>query len=258
MNEEKFSGKADIYKKNRPTYPGELIDYLYSDIGFSHESVVADIGAGTGIFSKLLARRNSTVICVEPNSDMLSAAKEELSAYSNCDFIHASAECTSLAANSVDFITVAQAFHWFDRSRFKVECRRIVKNAGKVVLVWNSRDSADELTIESWNINKRYCPDFKGFSGGMDENPESYADFFENGICGYKIFRNDLVYDEEGFIGRSLSSSYAPKENQPFYHEYINEMRLLFHKYCSDGSIVMRNLTRSYIGNVSHDIIAIS
>ena len=60
MNEEKFSGKADFYRKYRPSYPKELIDYLYT-IHFSSDSVIADFGAGTGIFTRLLLERGSKV-----------------------------------------------------------------------------------------------------------------------------------------------------------------------------------------------------
>ena len=63
-----FSGKEQQYDKNRPHYPARLIDFLYDEIGFCVGSVIADIGSGTGIFSKQLAERGSTVICVEPSA----------------------------------------------------------------------------------------------------------------------------------------------------------------------------------------------
>ncbi len=250
VNEGKFSGKAEIYTKFRPTYPDVFIDYLYSEVGFNALSVIADIGAGTGIFSGLLAKRDSLVICIEPNDDMMIVAKENLAGFKNCVFVKASAENTTLDDNSVDFITVAQAFHWFDSAKFKIECKRILKNRSKVALIWNSRDNSQDLTIENAKINKKFCPNFKGFAGGSEENPQAYADFFKNGHCDFRVFKNDLLFDKESFIGRNLSGSYAPKKGFENYDEYVEEIQKLFYKYSKNGLLTVNNITRSYIGEV--------
>jgi len=251
MNEEKFTGKADTYAKFRPTYPEEFINYLYSDVGLSMDSKIADIGAGTGRFSKLLLLKGSDVICVELNADMLNMAKQELTEFPNCRFVKGSAQNTTLDEKSIDFITVAQAFHWFDREVFKIECNRMLKNNGKVILLWNSRDKSEGLTIENAKINDTFCPTkFKGFEGVMEEEPENYADFFKDGNCDYQIFKTEAVLNEEGFIGRNLSTSYAPKKDSENYGEYVNELKKLFRKYSKDGYLAIQNITRSYVGKV--------
>ena len=126
MNEERFTGKADVYKKFRPSYPKELIDYLYSQVGFSQDSVIADIGSGTGIFSRLLLECGSQVYCVEPNDDMRQTAEKDLAGFRNFISVNAAAENTGLQEKSVHFVTAAQAFHWFDRQAYKLECQRIL------------------------------------------------------------------------------------------------------------------------------------
>lgn len=251
MNEDKFTGKAKIYSKFRPSYPNEFIDYLYSDTGLKESSNIADIGAGTGIFSKHLLLRNSQVIGIEPNDDMRQTAEKDLNQFPKFSMIKASAEHTTLPDSSVDFITVAQAFHWFDRANFRLECQRILKDSGKVILVWNTRDCSSELVNENDEINKKYCLNYNGFSGGSGgENPESYADFFKDGICEYRTFQNDLYFDEESFIGRNLSASYAPKEGTKDHQNYIDELRQLFLKFGINGKICLPNITKSYIGEV--------
>ncbi|MCR8643133.1 class I SAM-dependent methyltransferase [Paenibacillus sp. N1-5-1-14] len=250
MNEEKFSGKAEDYMRYRPSYPEELLDYLYSEVGFNQAHSVADIGAGTGIWSKLLASRNSSVICVEPNVDMLNMAKENLAHEPTCSFVKAPAEHTTLADHSVDYITVAQAFHWFEPALFKLECKRILKDNGKVVLVWNSRDYTDQVTIECAEMNQRFCPEFKGFSGGIGDNPDVFDAFFSNGDYEFKVFNYDLTLDEESFIGRSLSASYAPHKTSSNYDEYVSELKNLFQRNSVNGLMVMRNKTRCYVGKV--------
>lgn len=74
-NKERFTNRVDKYVKYRPSYPKEAIDYLYTVVGFQQQSEVADIGAGTGIFSRLLLERGSRVTAVEPNQAMREAAE---------------------------------------------------------------------------------------------------------------------------------------------------------------------------------------
>ena len=246
MNEDRFSGKADNYKKYRPSYAEKFIEYLYSDIGFEKESIIADIGAGTGIFSKILLDSGSFVYVVEPNSDMLDAAKQTLSNY-ECIYINAPAESTGLPDNSIDFVTAAQAFHWFDREKFKDECLRILKPEGKVVLTWNSRIEEAELTAENNKINQKYCIDYKGFSAGNKfVNSDEYKSYFKN--TEYKEFENNLYFDLEGFTGRNLSSSYAPKPEDESYKLYIEALKELFYKFEKEGRVKVPNITASYVG----------
>lgn len=250
MNTEKFTGKASAYEKYRPAYPEEFIDYLYSQAGFKKESVIADIGSGTGILSGQLLERGNRVLCVEPNADMRQKAEKNLSGYSNFSSVDGTDENTGLNDNSVDFITVAQAFHWFNTVGFRKECRRVLKPGGKVVLVWNSRAAGSEIVIENAAICRRFCPAFKGFSGGEKNDIDTFAVFFKNGIFENKNFENNMAYDLENFIGRNLSSSYAPKENEGNYEGFAAELTRLFEKYKQKNKIVMPNITRCYIGEV--------
>lgn len=118
-SKERFTDRVDAYVKYRPTYPKEAIDYLYDTVGFRPLSEVADVGAGTGIFSKLLVERGSRVTAVEPNRAMREAAERTLGGEPNFRAVPGAAEATGLADRSVDFIVCAQSFHWFDRSRRK-------------------------------------------------------------------------------------------------------------------------------------------
>ena len=249
MNENRFNNMGKIYAQFRPCYAQEFIGYLYSRVGLDKNSVIADIGSGTGILTRQLLEMGSRVFAVEPNTDMRSVAEADLGGFSGFVSVSGSAENTTLSDCSVDFITVAQAFHWFDMQRFKAECRRLLKPGGKVVLVWNSRDRTCELVRENDAVNKKYCPKFDGFSGGLRgaDGDSDLKDFFA-GDCEVKAFRNDLSFDEQGFIGRNLSSSYAPKDVDEHYHDYITELKALYEKFSRNGQLFMPNVTRSYAG----------
>lgn len=246
-NTGKFTNKADNYVKYRPTYPKEFIDYLSSEVGFGKDSVVADIGAGTGILTKLLLDRAKSVYAVEPNLHMRQAGEKYCSEYKNFTAVDGTAEETSLPDKSVDFITAAQAFHWFDRDKAGLEFRRILKSGGKVVLVWNSRISSSEFIMENDELCRRICPNFNGFSGGTDEDGTIF-DFFRDGKCDCRIFNNDRQLSLEEYIGGSLSASYAPFEGEPNYNTFVEGLTKLFEKYSSGGKLLMPNNTRSYAG----------
>ena len=249
MNEHKFDKKGEIYSKARPSYPDELFIYLKDQNLISESTVAADIGSGTGIFTEKLCPYVSRVFAVEPNDGMRSVAEGKYAAYENIISVNGCAEDTKLSDKSVDFITVAQAFHWFDRQSFKTECRRILKNDGNILLVWNDRDTESELIRENYEINRKFCPNFKGSSNGIDFGKDSFADFFD-GDFEVINFRNDLIYDKDAFISRCLSSSYAPNQGDENYNMYVNELRELFEKYSKSSVVPYPYITRCYIGNV--------
>ncbi|WHX98417.1 class I SAM-dependent methyltransferase [Neobacillus sp. DY30] len=247
---DKFSGKAEVYSKARPSYPNEYIDYLLSVKFLNKASRVADIGSGTGILTRQLLERGISVIAVEPNDDMRTIAEKHLQQFEHFTSINGSAEETTLPDKSVDLVIAAQALHWFDQEKFKLECNRIMKQDAKVALVWNSRDFSSPLIKENAEIFKKYCPNFYGFSGGMGEGEEVFHQIFENGEFEFKRFPNDLVMDFEGFLGRNLSASYSLKESDDQYQHFVEAITILFEKYSHDGKIVMPNFTRSYLGKV--------
>jgi SAM-dependent methyltransferase len=235
---DKFSGKADVYSKSRPSYPIEFLDHLISANSLNESSKVADIGSGTGIITRQLLDRGLSVIAVEPNDDMRTAAEEALNQFVHFISIKVTAEETTIPDKSVDLVIAAQAFHWFDHEKFKLECKRILKQEAKVALVWNSRDFTSPLIIENAEICRWYCPNFYGFSGGMADDQEIFKNFFRDGEYEFKRISNDLTLDLEGFLGRNLSASYAPKLTDKEYQGFVEAVKDLFDKYSKNGKII--------------------
>lgn len=246
MNENKFTKKSSIYDKYRPNYPTNLIEYLYTQEGFNNKSVIADVGAGTGIFSEQLLRQGSKVILVEPNVSMLAEARKKLNNYKNAYFLSSSAEQIALPSHSLDYITVAQAFHWFDLEKFKSESKRLLVDNGKVLLTWNITDSESKVMQDLAYLNKLYIGNC--YNTRDKEDLKYYLKFFKEYVLNY--FDNDLELNIDQFIGRCLSRSYSPNENDAIYDEYIDGLKTIFYDNNKDGKIIIKNKTRSMIGIV--------
>lgn len=246
MNDDKFSGKADVYDKFRPTYPAELSDLLYSKF-ITPRSTIADIGAGTGKFSKLLLERGNTVYCVEPNEDMMKIARETLCTYRGFMPVCASAESTTLPDDSIDLITAAQAFHWFDKTEFARECKRISKDKAVCSLIWNSYDTDDPTVKDLEKLNFDSLSKFKGFAGGS--SPEKgVSDFFEK----YETYRfvQSVIFDSDSFLGRCFSSSYSPAIQSEDGSRYRALLTNFFEKHSRDGMLSMPVKTICHVGRV--------
>ncbi|MCM1286041.1 MAG: class I SAM-dependent methyltransferase [Acetobacter sp.] len=248
-NTKKFSGRAENYTKGRPGYPQALIDSLYNSYGFSADCTIADIGAGTGKFSRPFLEMGSIVYLVEPNDDMRITAEKELSIYKNAIFINGSADMTGLDDCSVNFVTAAQAFHWFDADKFKNECKRILKPDGKVILVWNTRDMSSDFNIESYEVYRKYCPEFKGYHGGMKDDDQRIFEFFNNSY-EKSVFENPVAFTKDRFITRSLSASYSLKSGDNNFDNYIRDLETVFDKFSKNDVVIMKNNTTAYIGTV--------
>ena len=144
----RFSNRVDNYVKFRPGYPPEVLDHLAAACGLTAGSVVADIGSGTGIFTKLLLDKGYHVYAVEPNKPMRDAAIDLLFNYENFTPKGGSAEAIALPAESIDMIVCAQSFHWFNNEDTRLEFKRILKPGAKAALIWNNRlTGADGFSI---------------------------------------------------------------------------------------------------------------
>src|SRR5256885_671619 len=112
---QRFSNRVENYLRFRPHYPEETLDFLKADCGLIPESIIADIGSGTGFLARLFLANGNRVLGIEPNKEMREAGERSLKNYPVFTSIAATAEATTLPNQSVNFVTAGQAFHWFDR-----------------------------------------------------------------------------------------------------------------------------------------------
>ncbi|WNQ11936.1 class I SAM-dependent methyltransferase [Paenibacillus aurantius] len=249
-SKERFSNRVDTYVLYRPSYPKEALDYLYGPVGFTPESEIADIGAGTGIFSRLLLERGSRVLAVEPNGAMREAAEKTLGDEPRYQSVAATAEETGLPDGAVDHITCAQSFHWFDRTAARKEFHRILKPGGKVALIWNSRLTGGTPFLEGYeSLLHRYGTDYEKV-GHKNLSEATLASFFKEHSMQRVVFPYRQLFDLEGLRGRLASSSYTPAPGQPNHEPMMMALDDLFNRTQQDGTVSFDYETEIYWGEV--------
>ncbi len=252
MNNDIFDDVATIYSKYRPSYPEKYINYLISKCNLNENSLIADIGSGTGILTKQFLDKNLRIIGVEPNENMRKISRKFLSNYKNFISIDGNDKNTNLEENSVDLITVAQAFHWFDVDAFRKECKRILKPNGKVCIIWNKLDTTNNIVKEEKDIDYKYTNQYKEINNILEDEKRELLikDFFKNDNYECKITENNQIYNKETFIGVNLSKSYSLRKEDKNYDNYINAFEYLFNKYNKNGTLLIKNNTYGYLGSI--------
>src|SRR5579864_6957992 len=133
----RFSDRVADYVRCRPDYPQAMMAWLQRKHHVDPRWMVADIGAGTGISSKMFLDAGQAVVAVEPNAPMRAAALEWLGGNARFRAVDGTAEATTLATASVDLVSAAQAFHWLDPAAVRREWARILRPGGLAAIYWN-------------------------------------------------------------------------------------------------------------------------
>jgi len=246
---QRFSNRVDDYINFRPHYPEEMIAFLVGEGIVTAQSVVADIGSGTGISSELFLLNGNKVYGVEPNKEMREAAENIFLNNKNFISVAATAESTSLAVSSIDLIIASQAFHWFDKAKCKEEFRRILKKDASLALIWNDRrtDSSDFL-IAYEKLLKDFGTDYSEVNH-KNIDKKQMDDFFGEEVRT-RCFDNFQHFEYEGLEGRLRSCSYVPSPEQAGYQPMMEALKELFKEFNTLGKITFEYDTRIFYGKL--------
>ena len=246
---ERFSNRVENYVKYRPTYPKQVLDLFRDEMNLQNDSIVADIGSGTGISAKLFLENGNTVFGVEPNEAMREAAENFLQDFPNFKSLDGTAENTDLQNESVDFVIVAQAFHWFDKTKTRKEFKRILRDKGFIALMWNERQLDSTAFLRDYErLLIRFGTDYETV---RHENitKETLQDFFQTDF-EQKTFSNVQTVNFEGLKGRMLSSSYMPTAENPNFEQMLKNLESLFAQHSENGKIEILYDTKVFYGQI--------
>ena len=247
---QRFSDRVDNYVRYRPGYPGEVLDLLRDRCGLTRQAQIADIGCGTGIFTRILLENGNPVFGIEPNQEMREAGDGFLAGFPNFRSIGATAEKTTLKDGSVDFVTAAQAAHWFDREPTRREFARILKPGGWVVLLWNERlTEGTPFLAEYEQLLLQFGTDYAEVR--HERTTDTIGEFFAPARCELETFRTRQVFDFPGLEGRVFSSSYIPAPGDPRSAPLREALRDLFARHQADGKVAFDYDTKVFFGRQS-------
>lgn len=225
----RFTAHADAYAVNRPGYPPEAIDALLEGLGPREKIVAADLGAGTGISSRLLAERGVHVYAIEPNAAMRAQAQS----HPLVTWIDGTAEASGLADASVDVAAAFQAFHWFDPRRALDEFRRISRR--RIALLQYERDEREAFAAAYGALVRRYA--LEDTEARRLRALEEFATLAGPG-CHRLVFSYAQTLDRERFRGRLASTSYLPREGGAA-EPLRADAEALFERFARAGSVTV-------------------
>ena len=222
---ERYSAKTEDYARYRPDFPAEITQFLHASGVIDYHSVIADIGSGTGRFTRLLLEKGNTVYGVEQNDAMRKKAEELLVPFSRFVSVAGRAEKTGLNAQSIDLITVAQAFHWFDKDKSLIEFKRIIKENGKVFIVWDDfAGDYNDFSVEYNQVLSTYRVLKPEDKGRKPSRTEMISDFFRDNQYVAKTFTHELYQGFNGIKGGALSASFTPNPDEDNYEPFIRDL----------------------------------
>jgi SAM-dependent methyltransferase len=234
----RFSARAGAYASTRPSYPLETLDILRAHHGLEVGRVVADLGSGTGIFTRLLLESGAVVHAVEPNDDMRHEAERTI-VHGQFRTISGRAESTGLPDTSVDLVTAAQAFHWFDLAPFKRELLRILRPHGHAAFIWNDRDVDGTPFLRAYEpILLEWCPDYRHLQGKAD-TPAKFDEIFGPRRWSRHTASNAQQLDRSGVVGRVMSASYAPQANTASHAALVEALEAAFDRHAENGVVTI-------------------
>ncbi|MEP7217730.1 MAG: class I SAM-dependent methyltransferase [Bacteroidota bacterium] len=250
----RFSNRVSDYLHYRPHYPTAVIDTLAESCGLTPDHVIADVGSGTGFSAEPFLDHGNEVYGIEPNLEMREAGEEYLSRFPRFHSIDGTAENTTLAAGSVDFVIAGQAFHWFDREKARGECMRILRPGGYVALIWNDRRLDSSPFLRAYEeLLLAHGTDYETVRHNSLTTIDSdlLAHFFRpDGFTARVIPEYVQQFDFDGVKGRLLSSSYTPGPDEPGFAPMLARLREIFDEHQRGGTVSFEYDTMIYFGRL--------
>jgi ubiquinone/menaquinone biosynthesis C-methylase UbiE len=242
-----FTKKASAYRESRPGYP---MRYL-KDLAKLTPYTIADVGSGTGILTRQLLDFGigEEIYAIEPNDAMRWELVDYIGDNERLKVLPSFAESISIKNDSVDLITVGQAFHWFDVDRFMVEARRIATPDAHASFVWNELDKTSDVATAVSSLKEKYVEK----SPELEEKKNDVSDiekFFGKTGFEHIIYKNTVGFSKKEFHALMESHSWAPSAGEEGYEEFYKEVTVIFEQFQRKGRIELPFVCENYIGEI--------
>jgi SAM-dependent methyltransferase len=247
---QRFSDRVGDYVRYRPGYPGAVIELLAKECRLGADCSVADVGSGTGILTRMLLDAGARVFGVEPNRDMRAAAESAIGVEERFHSVDGSAEATTLANGSVDLVTAAQAFHWFDPPKARAEFARILRPVGFVALIWNQRRESP-FNVDYERMLAEFAPEYAEVNERDRAAEPKLRAFFAPAEPVLARFDHEQLFDEPGLRGRLMSSSYAPQATDPLHAPMLRRLHEIFAAHARSGRVAFPYETIVWYGRLA-------
>ncbi|NJL47215.1 MAG: class I SAM-dependent methyltransferase [Leptolyngbyaceae cyanobacterium SM2_5_2] len=246
-----FSSRSRDYECYRPTYPAAAIEAILNNLQLP--LTVADVGAGTGIGARLLARSEVKVWAVEPSAAM----RESASPHAQVEFLAGSAEAIPLPSASVDVVSSFQAFHWFDFQTSLQEFRRVLKPQGRLALVWSFWDGRDPITHTYSRLVLESAPKAQTVGPAKSWLDRLHYRLFWQGIRlpGFtrltrQEFNHTQTLDGQGLVGLAYSQGFTPAAGDA-WNALVTKILALYQEHQDNqGQVTLRYRTRLYLATL--------
>lgn len=227
----RFTATVGDYDAYRPSYPEAAVDWILETARVPAGGKAADVGCGTGIFTRLLAARRLDVVGIEPNDEMRARAV----ARGGARYLKGDAAATGLPERSMDLVTAAQAFHWFDLEPALAEFKRVLKPGGWCAAVCNERTDETPFMQAYEALLMKFSSEYPKVSRPYDalaalQASPCVVDWTETDMS------NAQALDRRAFLGRVHSSSYvAHGVSRPA--ELDKALDALFDRFAASGTV---------------------
>lgn len=256
----RFTERVKEYAAWRPTYPAGAVDAVLAGLGEPEQLTVVDVGAGTGISTRLIAARGARVVAIEPNRAMREEGAGTMvvreaggPAPGPVEWREGTGEATGLGADVADCVLCAQSFHWLRDREALSEFARVLRPGtpsgapGRVALMWNDRDKGDPFTEAYSDIIREAS---RGHPAERDFDPRDRLSAHEE-FTNVRLVETGhrQALDEAGVVGRAMSASYAPKD-EAGRDRMIAALREAFLRHAKNDRVDMVYVTRTYLADV--------
>jgi SAM-dependent methyltransferase len=241
-----YAEKAGIYAQHRPDYAPEAFTAFLETARLPRQSVVVDVGSGTGMLTRHLLNHFDTVYAVEPTLEMRQMAEEALESQSGFHSLDGKAESMPLPEDCVDLVAVGQAIHWFQPEKALNEFQRVAQTGARLLLAHiKSLDEGLNQALETiFTEENGVLPQAERPPSNLV--PKGY--YFADGHFETLEFPYNHEETWECFLGGMVSAAYSPDPEHPLYPRFVQATREVFYRYNQGDRLVWKIATEISFG----------